>query len=601
MRIACVLLAGAGIGVASASPPGDLNGDGVNTAYHTPVMEGHFNSSEPLAAAKHPLAEVYGDGAAGDAEMTTLADDRCAPPLEPIEHSSGVREGGSNIREAGISETRKHYIITLQDGVNFDAFIKEHQFEPRHQYRSFNGFSNDLSTAELELLRRDRQRVLVIEEDGPVSISAPAQDPSSGLKRMDLQSFPLSRINNQTEPLDVDVAIIDTGIDPHEDLNIFQNHRVFSLDYNDSVGHGTSVAGVIAALDNNLGTVGVASGVRIWNIKAIGPPPNNAWSYVISALNYVHQNASQIDVLNMSLTNEGANAPYNSLRLMSQRLVRSGVVVVAAAGNKHRDLAGSDLVFGNGDDALPASLPEVMAVSAMDSSLDAESKSADHFWVSTPGTLGTNYSSVPRSIPIDNPDPTVVYPVSNGGAIDVAAPGVNILVPAAGLDGDGVGRNYASVTGTSFAAPHVTGLVALYIAANGRAHDEKGVYRIRQAIIDQSQALQPQSAWGNDPQDPDNQKEALAFPSSAWVPHPKLDLVRSGDGKKLTLRTAALGESHTPPYSVPGYTYTLQCSPNLVSWSDLTSFVGDGNYFEYVDDVADIPRRFYRTRITPTP
>jgi subtilisin family serine protease len=106
-------------------------------------------------------------------------------------------------------------------------------------------------------------------------------------------------------------------------------------------------------------------------------------------------------------------------------------------------------------------------------------------WVQTPGVLGSNFNQVPR---------TNNYVSSPGGAIDVAAPGVDIFTTGPGVGTDGIGHNYGFATGTSLAAPHVAGLVALYIAANGRATNADGVYRIRQAIVN---AGSPQSQWNS--------------------------------------------------------------------------------------------------------
>jgi subtilisin family serine protease len=62
------------------------------------------------------------------------------------------------------------------------------------------------------------------------------------------------------------------------------------------LNHGTAVAGVIAARDNDFGVVGVAPGVRIWNIKCFGPAPYNSWSLMIKGMNYVYQFSNQIAV-----------------------------------------------------------------------------------------------------------------------------------------------------------------------------------------------------------------------------------------------------------------------------------------------------------------
>ena len=255
---------------------------------------------------------------------------------------------------------------------------------------------------------------------------------------------------------------------------------------------------------------------------------------------------------------------------------------MAGAGNNAGDLSG-DLIWGNTDDQLPAALAEVMAVSAMDSN---------------PMQFNTNAPLVPGSLP--NPgfdqfwansnfsfirhDPSLV--LSPGFAMDVAAPGVNILSTYKGGD-------YAFLTGTSMASPHATGLVALYIAANGRATNAAGVYRIRQAIVDSSQ---PQTQWASYPNtgDPDGNPEPLAMPSENWVPKPDI-LAESmtAQGFQISFST------------VPGYTYTVQQTASLNSsnaWVHLASTNGAGSLATVtVTDTNPNATSFYRVMREPTP
>ena len=170
------------------------------------------------------------------------------------------------------------------------------------------------------------------------------------------------------------------------------------------------MAGIIAAQDNGTGVVGVAPGVRIWNVKCTGPAPYNTVVNLIKGMDYVTANATNIAVASISIATSG-NQNIGAVRSAVRRMVQGGIVVVAAAGNNARDIAGIDGVYTTGsigDDVVPAALPEAMAVSAMDPATDTL---ADF----------SNYSQIQR---------TPNYVISPGNTIDVAAPGVNCLTTA---------------------------------------------------------------------------------------------------------------------------------------------------------------------------
>ena len=264
-------------------------------------------------------------------------------------------------------------IVCCQDGVDVDALIKEIGVTPKYVYRyALNGFAAPMDSATIKKLQSD-SRVLTVEADGIVSLVD--QTIPSGVIRIGANTFPVGRSNGVYSPLNVDVAVLDCGINPNQDLlPSYQTYFAFSSDGSDSLvgtttdpnGHGTLVTGVIAAQDNSFGVVGVAPGVRIWNVKCTGPAPNNTWTDIVKGMDFATANASNIAVANISLSNPGPGAPIGAIKSAVHRMVSGGIVVVAAAGNLTNDLAGPDGVFGTGDDALPASLPDAMAVSAMD-------------------------------------------------------------------------------------------------------------------------------------------------------------------------------------------------------------------------------------------
>jgi subtilisin family serine protease len=446
--------------------------------------------------------------------------------------------------------------------VNVRNAIAEYAIQPRHVYHhAFNGFAASLTPALLEGLLLD-SRVVTVESDSPVTLMS--QVIPEGVARIAADVFPVAHINGSHEALDVDVAVLDTGIDlTHPDLRAYTNYSVWEGYGEDTFGHGTGVSGVLCAWDNDIGAVGVAPGIRLWNVQVYGAAPFNTWSTVLLGMEYVAQNADRISVVNVSIGSQ-VTAPLGSIRSAVQAMVNRGVVVVAGAGNDARDLAGLDGVFGTNDDRLPAALPEVMAVSGIE-------HWSDRFYTNS------NYNGVSR---------TNHHVISPGGAIDVAAPSVNIFTTT-------TNGGYRLVAGTSFAGPHVAGLVALYIAANGRATNAEGVYRIRQAIVD---ASLPQSQWRtNSTGDPDGNPEPLALANESWVPTPRITRIPNNPGRFELSFTA-----------VPGYDYSAQFTDDLShppGWTDIAtaSPVQAPTNRTIVDPNPHNLRRFYRLVRRPSP
>ncbi|MBI5247523.1 MAG: S8 family peptidase [Elusimicrobia bacterium] len=223
-----------------------------------------------------------------------------------------------------------------------------------------------------------------------------------------------------TEGKGVKVAVIDTGIDAsHPELTGSVDGGYSAItksenpaDYQDDNGHGSHVAGTIAAHRDGKGVVGVAPKARLYAVKVLDADGSGNLSDVVDGIVWAAKN--KMDVANMSL-----GAPVDSEAM--KRAVRfargSGVVVVAAAGNS------------GGAVGFPGAYPDVIAVAASDS----EDKLA-------------GFSS-------------------RGPEVDFIAPGVDVLSAR-------MGGGFASYSGTSMASPHVAGLAALvvsqgYVGLNG--------------------------------------------------------------------------------------------------------------------------------------
>ncbi|MDX1493688.1 MAG: S8 family serine peptidase, partial [Longimicrobiales bacterium] len=251
--------------------------------------------------------------------------------------------------------------------------------------------------------------------------------------------------------VDVDVAIIDTGIDfEHPDLNVvggvncarggpFGGSCADGGD--DDHYHGTHVGGTVGALDNGVGVVGVAPGARLWAVKVLNSRGSGYTSWIVAGIDWVAANASTIEVANMSLGGSGySQAEYDAI----QGAVNAGVAFAVAAGNSDDDANGYS----------PAAFDNVLTVSAL-ADFDGQE-----------GGLGSPTCR-------NDQDDTLADFSNWGSAVQIAAPGVCILSTFPLEQGE-----YASISGTSMASPHAAGALALLASSNNpsNASDVQSLY-----------------------------------------------------------------------------------------------------------------------------
>lgn len=345
-----------------------------------------------------------------------------------------------------------------------------------HVYTTaLNGFSIRLPSG---LSARDILNlpgVLRVEPD--LRIRAVGQTLPTGIDRIDRDKHGTMRIDGIDDRLDVDIAIIDTGIDvDHPDLRVVGGRHFYTTTsgqasqddtYDDDNGHGTHCAGIAAAIDNSIGVVGVAPGARLWAVKVLDAQGYGYLSDLIAAIDWVTARADTIEVVNMSLSATGRNDLF---RAAIRNSVAAGVVHVVAAGNNGTDIYGNDRTFNTNDDIIPAAYPEAATISAL---ADSDGQ---------PGGRGgsTNYGSDDSFAGFSNYSAGVVAgnPVKSPGA------GIDLLMPGVSIYSCWRNGGYRSISGTSMASPHAAGLAALYIAEHGRASNAAGVYSIRQSLID---------------------------------------------------------------------------------------------------------------------
>ena len=270
---------------------------------------------------------------------------------------------GQKARPEGIIPNR--YIVTYKTGVaataKTDALARSSKLDSiavRHVYSSaLQGFAADLTDDQVAALRSDPD-VASITPD--YRVSAYAETLPIGVRRTEANRNPIAQIGSHLNPVDIDVAIIDTGIDiDHPDLNVVGGVNCVpnETSFDDLNGHGTHVAGTVGALDNGIGVVGVAPGARLWAVRVLNADGEGEFSDVICGVDWVTAHADTIEVANMSLGGAAPEGDCNdgSLHQAICESVAAGVTYVVAAGNDGAD-AGADA---------PAAYDEVITVSAI--------------------------------------------------------------------------------------------------------------------------------------------------------------------------------------------------------------------------------------------
>lgn len=266
-----------------------------------------------------------------------------------------------------------------------------------------------------------RPEILRIDEDLVIEAIAKPQAAPQPIEEL---PWGINRINADaawpaTKGLAVKAAILDTGIDlDHPDLqnNIKGNVNTINplKNGNDDNGHGTHVAGTVAAIDNDIGVIGAGPEIYLYAVKVLGKNGSGWLSDLIEGLDWCINNRMQ--VINMSL---GSSSDNQSFHDAITKAYRAGIVVAAAAGNSGTS---------GGAISYPAKYPETIAVSAIDQ--------------------------------FDR----LAYFSSYGPEVDLTAPGVNIQ----STYNNGY---YKTLNGTSMAAPHVSAAAALVLTRPVGAYD----------------------------------------------------------------------------------------------------------------------------------
>jgi subtilisin len=293
----------------------------------------------------------------------------------------------------------KPYFVSFNKNVDLNL-IKSYGGQVKRQYKYMPVVSVNLPEKVTEALAKN-PNVDYVEEDGKVQ--AIGQITPWGIPHVKATDVQNTDISGQG----IKVAVLDTGIDyTHEDLRVTSGATFVQgeTDYMDDNGHGTHVAGTIAALNNTIGVLGTAPEASLYAVKVLNQNGGGTYSDVVAGIEWAITNS--MNIINMSL---GGSNDSRTLQTAVDNAYNTGILVVASGGNNGYDRKGTI--------SYPAKYSSVIAVGAV----DQQNKRAF-------------FSSVGREL-------------------ELMAPGLDVQSTVPG--------GYASNNGTSMSAPHVSGVAAL--------------------------------------------------------------------------------------------------------------------------------------------
>jgi subtilisin family serine protease len=295
------------------------------------------------------------------------------------------------------------------------AFERRHGFRAEHVFSAaIRGFSATLTARQIADLENE-PFVSYIEPDGVMT--AVAQTLPWGIDTIDADVSSTAAGNGSGDVTNVNVYILDTGVDQaHADLNVVA-HVKFALGPNeDCNGHGTHVAGTVAARDNAQDVVGVVPGAPVTGIKVLRCGGSGSTSSVVKGVDWVTANAVKPAIANMSL----GGGVSDALDTAVENSAASGVFYSLSAGN-----SGADACFAS------------------------------------PARTGQGTNGIVTTAASDINDREASF--SNfGPCVDIWAPGVAVVSARSG-------GGTTILSGTSMASPHVGGAGALYLSSQNPA------------------------------------------------------------------------------------------------------------------------------------
>ena len=404
-----------------------------------------------------PVARMWGIGRASGSLRRIVMSVFLAASLTVTLFAAEVAAAPSE----GARPIPDRYIVVFDSSVGKPGDVARAQTDRvsgnlRFVYRNaLRGYSAALSESAVRALAKD-PRVAYIEPD--VRGGVAAQTIPTGIRRTFASSNASLGINEVDDiRADVDIAVLDTGIDyQHADLNVASRTdcsngatragECIDGSGTDGNGHGTHVSGTIAALDNGFGVTGMAPGARLWAVRVLDSGGFGDLSEFIAGIDWVTARAGTIEVANSSLRYFVTSSQAFTEAMNAS--IAAGVVHVAAAGNENEAVR-----------YVPGNHPNVITVSAI---ADYDGRAGgEGFWTCE------SYGLDDRKASFSN----------YGSTVDIAAPGVCIYSTFPG-------NQYGYLSGTSMAAPHVSGAAAL-LAVRSNPDSQSDVTAIRNTLVNE--------------------------------------------------------------------------------------------------------------------
>lgn len=333
---------------------------------------------------------------------------------------TSVQVTSSTTVQAASMEKKETYLIRLKKNLNINQWTAKKGIQT-NRAKSSNNFSStivtELDQTEFKKMKADSE-IEVIEKDQRIQLtssSSEVENPTSTHSIVPWGVTATQASNAQSQGISGDsikIAILDTGVSTtHPDLQITGGQTFVSgtTTYEDDNGHGTHVAGIINAMPNEFGIQGMAPNAQVYALKVLDADGTGYYSTVIEAIEWCVANG--INIVSMSF----GGAEYSEVvhQVIQEASAEYGILFVAAAGNN-----------GNGEEmeSYPARYSEVISVGSLN-----ESRTRSAF-------------------------------SSTGNELDLMAPGEQIW-------STDLANTYSIRSGTSMAAPYVTGAAALIWSA----------------------------------------------------------------------------------------------------------------------------------------